>query len=253
MIRKSVSSAVLAMLAAAAVSPVFALTNTGFEDGNANGWTTPVGSMNVYGAAGTTVQLIDDGYGLYAPIPVALTPIDGSHFGLLSLPCSDPSNVSTCTSGFSFTANLGGPTSRVGDIMWVRFMTPDFRGNGAPADYNDNFSVSYFGTNSTTALATDTLSVDSMWTEDLNEDGIADNTAYDSGWRGFAVPENTNSITLTLQNGPAGDMYNRPYVALDYYAAPAAAVPEADTVAMMLAGLGVLGAVSRRRAVRKAK
>ncbi len=253
MIRKSVSSAVLAMLAATAVSPAFALTNTGFEDGNANGWTTPLGSLNVYGTAGTTVQLIDDGYGLYAPIPVDLTPVDGNHFGLLSLPCTDPANVATCTTGFSFTANVGGPVSQVGDIMWIRFLTPDFRGNGAPAVYNDNFSVSYYGTASNVALATDTLSVDSLWTEDLDGDGIADNNAYDSGWRGFAVPLNTNSITLTLQNGPAGDLYNRPFVALDYYSAPVAVVPEADSVAMMLAGLGVLGAVSRRRAARKAK
>lgn len=248
MIRKSVSSAVLALLAAAAVSPAFALNNTGFEDGNTNNWVTPVGSLSAYGTAGTTVSLIDDGYGLYAPISASVTPIVDSYFGLLSLPCTDPANVATCTSSISFTANLGGAVSRAGDLMWVRLLTSDFRDNSGPAPYNDYVSVSYFGTGSTAALATDTISVDSMWTEDLNGDGVPDNNAYDSGWRGFAVPVNTNSITVTLANGPAGDMYNRPFAALDYYAAPpVVAVPEADSVAMMLAGLGVLGVVARRR------
>lgn len=247
MLKKLAYALVLTGLAS---GQAFAVNNTGFETGDASGWLTPVGSLQV--TTGTTVTLIDDGYQANPDIPVALTPMVGNYLGVLSLPCSDPTDAASCTSSLSFTINLGGPVSNYGDLMWVRFMTPDYRGNGASALFNDNFSLSYYGTGSTTALATETLSVDSMWTEDLNGDGVADNNAYDSGWRGFAVPVGTNSITVQLANGPAGDMYNRPYVALDYYAAPVTPVPEADSVAMMLAGLGVLGMVSRRRAKRAA-
>ena len=47
----------------------------------------------------------------------------------------------------------------------------------------------------------------------------------------------------------SADGLNNPVLAVDF--SPAAPVPEPESIAMMLAGLGVLGAVSRRRAAKK--
>lgn len=249
MIRKSVSLAVLAALAAFATSSAFALNNPGFEanlGANPAGWVTPLGSLTSV-ASGTVVSVVDDAY---YPTPteiysVAVDAMSGNHFGLLET-CPAATPVAGCVTTVSFSFNLGGPVSNYGDLLWLRLFTADY----IPASYNDAVSVSYYGAGSLAALGTDTISVQSMADAGLNTD---------SGWKGFAVPVGTQSMMLQLNNvandtSVASDaFYNRPIVAMDYQAATVTPVPEAETSAMMLAGLGVLGLVARRRNSRKAK
>lgn len=250
MIRKSFSAAVVAGLTAFAVSPAFALNNPGFEAGvgaNPAGWISPLGTVTSV-ASGSTVRVIDDAY-FVTPTEIYSTNVDsmsGNNFGLFET-CPASTAVLNCSSNVAFSFNLGGPVSNYGDILWMRLFTADF----LPADYNDNVSVSYFGASSLSALTTDTISVQTMYAEGLNTD---------SGWKGFAVPVGTQSLQVQMNNvatNPiifADNLYNRPIVALDYDAAVVTPVPEAGTSAMMLAGLGVLGLVARRRsASRKSK
>ncbi|WP_338412951.1 PEP-CTERM sorting domain-containing protein [uncultured Sphaerotilus sp.] len=248
MIKKSVSIAVLAALAAFAATPAFALNNPGFEAGlgaNPTGWVTPGGALTSV-VSGTTVHVIDDAY---YPTPTeiystAVTAMSGNNFGLLET-CPAGTPALSCATTVSFSFNLGGPVSNYGDLLWMRLFTAEY----LPANYNDSVSVSYFGASSLSALATDTISVQSMEDAGINTD---------SGWQGFAVPVGTQSLMLQLNNVavgtsiPSDAFYNRPIAALDYQAA-VTPVPEAETSAMMLAGLGLLGLVARRRKSRVAK
>jgi MYXO-CTERM domain-containing protein len=238
MIRKFAFSAVLAALAA---SPAFALNNPGFEAGTGaspSGWVAPTGGISSV-ASGTNVKVIDDAY-FVTPTEIYNTNIDamdGSNFGLLET-CAAGTPALSCQSSTLFAFNLGGPVSVAGDVFWMRLLTADFDPN-----YNDMVTVSYFGAGSLGALASDMISVQTMAGAGLNTD---------SGWQGFAVPVGTQSLMLQVNNVantyniPSDALYNRPIVAVDY--APAVTpVPEAETSAMMLAGLGVLGLVARRR------
>lgn len=247
MLKKIVYALALSGLAS---GQAFALNNPGFEDGlgaNPTGWVSPMPEGKLTSvASGTMVRVIDDAY-LPSPTEIYAVSVDamsGNNFGLLET-CPASTAALACTSNVSFSFNLGGPVSNFGDVLWMRLFTADF----IPADYNDSVSVSYFGTSAGSALQVDTVSVQSMYDEGLNTD---------SGWKGFGVPIGTNSIMVQLNNVatnpaiPSDALYNRPIVALDYDAAPVTPVPEAGTTAMMLAGLGVLGMVSRRRAKRAA-
>lgn len=235
MIRKFVVSA---SLAACAATPALALTNTGFEDSlgaNPAGWVTvPMGAATTTGSltsvpSNTPATVIDDGYATYPDYTPddglgGISAMAGNNFGLLET-CPVTTAATACQFSAVYSFNLGGPVSTYGDIMWMRLLTQDWE-----AKYDDYVSVSYFGAGSTTALATDTISASTM-------------SVVDSGWQGFGVPVGTQSLQVSLVN--FGDVYNRPIAALDYqYAAP---VPEADVTAMMLAGLGMLGVVARRR------
>jgi hypothetical protein len=242
MLKKTVYALALTALAS---GQAFALNNPGFEDSlgaSPTGWVAPLGTLTSV-ASGTTVRVIDDGYlspaaEIYA---TAVTAMSGNNFGLLET-CPASTVATSCPSTMAFSFSLGGPVSNYGDVLWMRLFTADF----VPADYNDSVSVSYFGTGSGGALQVDTISVQSMYNEGLNTD---------SGWKGFGVPVGTNTIMVQLNNvgiGGVPDVYNRPIVALDYDAAPVTPVPEAETSAMMLAGLGVLGLVARRRSKKAA-
>lgn len=227
-----------AALAAISASPAFALTDAGFETGT-SGWITlptPDGALLSAVDSGTTLYTVNDETGSsfsYAHDDVApgsgVLAAAGSKFGLLEI-CA--ASTATCGSNSAYTLNLAGPVSKYGDVLWLRLMTEDYT---AGALYNDSIKVSYYGAGSTSALGADSISVASMIASGLN---------YDSGWKGFAVPVGTQNMLITLTNA---DPYNRPLGLIDYSAAP---VPEADSIAMMLAGLGVLGFVSRRRQVR---
>lgn len=234
MIRKFVVSA---SLAACAATPALALTNPGFEDSlgaNPAGWITVPSGTPTTGTltavlSNTPATVIDDGYLAYPDYTAddgagGIAAMAGNNFGLLET-CPAGTAATACQFQAVYSFNLGGPVSTYGDILWMRLLTQDWE-----AKYDDYVSVSYFGASSTTALATDTISASTM-------------PVVDSGWQGFGVPVGTQSLQVTLVN--VGDVYNRPIAALDYqYAAP---VPEADVTAMMLAGLGMLGVVARRR------
>lgn len=255
MIRKILSAAALA---ACVASPAFALSDPGFEAGNS--WVTPIGNMTrvQYGTPAANVDVRDDAYdmqqdgfgGLVATVtvdPVGTASLPGttgvgSYFGLLET-CPANITVANCNpASAAFTVNLGGPVSAFGDYFLVRLMTADFE-----PQFNDKVTVTYYGTAG--VLAKDHVSVfkedpaDANWVETLGY--------WDSNWAAFGVPVGTNAIQVDVLNAaapgqPAGwSLYNRPVVAIDY--AHAAPVPEADVTVMMLAGLGVLGAVARRR------
>ncbi|MEY4908664.1 MAG: hypothetical protein RL260_2382 [Pseudomonadota bacterium] len=260
MLKKLVYALALTGLAS---GQAFALTDAGFEAGSS--W-VPVGGLSrvAYGSPQANVNVLDDAYdmqpsglgGLVATVNVdavaaAMLPGSvgvGSHFGLIeTCPANVP--VASCNaSGMAFSFNLGGPASTYGDYFMVRLMTADFE-----LEFNDKVTVTYYGTAG--VLGTDHVSVfsenaaDPYWVETLGY--------HDSNWAAFGVPVGTNAIQVQVDNvaaanQPAGyNLYNRPIVAIDY-AAAVSPVPEADVTAMMLAGLGVLGLVARRRAKRAA-
>ncbi|WP_338412952.1 PEP-CTERM sorting domain-containing protein [uncultured Sphaerotilus sp.] len=256
MLKKLVYALALTGLAS---GQAFALTNPGFEAGlgaNPAGWITPLGTLTSV-ASGSTVHVIDDAY---FPTPTEIysanvTAMSGNNFGLLET-CPASTAVLDCGSNAAFSINLGGPVSNYGDVLWMRLFTADF----LPADYNDSVTVSYYGVSSGSALQVDTISVQTMYDEvSIDPDtGAILHGNTDSGWKGFGVPIGTNSLVVQLNNAATVDiiksdtLYNRPIVALDYAAAAVSPVPEADASAMMLAGLGVLGMVARRRAKRAA-
>ena len=262
MIRKILSAAALA---ACAATPAFA-TDAGFESGNS--WVTPAGGMSrvAYGSSVANVDVRDDAYdmqpdgfgGLVATVNVgavatAMLPGStgvGGYFGLLET-CPATVKALDCNpSGMAFSVNLGGSASVYGDYFLMRLMTADYE-----SDFNDKVTVTYYGTAG--VLGTDHVSVfsenptDVFWVETLGY--------HDSDWAAFGVPVGTNAIQIQLDNvaaagQPAGyNLYNRPIVAIDYASAVVTPVPEAETSAMMLAGLGVLGLVARRRSARKSK
>lgn len=256
MIRKLLSAAVLA---ACAANPAFALTDPGFEAGSS--WITAIGGLTrvQYGSPKAVVPVRDDAYdmqpdgygGVVANVTVNAVNASGlpgttgvgSYFGLIET-CAANVKAQDCNpSSMSYNFNLGGPESAYGDYFLVRLMTADFE-----PEFNDKVTINYFGTAG--LLATDHVSV---FKEDLADPKWVETGGYwDSDWAAFGVPVGTNSISVLLENRaaagqPAGfEVYNRPTVAIDY--APAVSpVPEADVSAMMLAGLGVLGLVARRR------
>lgn len=267
MLKKLVYALALTGLAS---GQAFALTNAGFESGDTSGWTPiiPANGMTVvgYGTPGATFNVVDDAY---TPIdPVTNLPIPttiysptveafptaglagsvgaGNHFALLET-CPAGTVAMSCTSSSTFSFNLSGPVSAFGDYFLARLFTADYQHN-----YNDTLTVTYSGSSMTSI--SDKISVQSM-------NPTESNTIADSGWIAFAVPIGTQNIFVQLDNvaivpyggNPKDNLFNRPIAAIDYAAAIAVTpVPEAGTTAMMLAGLGVLGMVSRRRAKRAA-
>jgi hypothetical protein len=258
MIRKILSAAALA---ACAASPAFALTDPGFEAGQ--NWVTPIGGLTrvQYGTPGANVAVRDDAYdmqadgygGLVANVTVGAVAAAalpgsigvGSSFGLIET-CPASIKAQDCGNrDQGYTFNLGGPQSAYGDYFLVRLMTADYE-----QEFNDKVTVTYYGLAGT--LGTDRVSV---FSENAADPYWVETGGYwDSGWAAFAVPTGTNSIGVQVQNRAdvtapgyqqGYELYNRPVVAIDY--AAASPVPEADVTAMMLAGLGVLGMVARRR------
>lgn len=255
MIRKILSTAALA---ACAATPAFA-ADPGFEAGNS--WVTPSGGLSrvAYGSSGANVNVLDDAYnmqpsgygGLVATVNVGAVPTAmlpgsvgvGGYFGLLETCAASVKALDCNPSGSAFSVNLGGASSVLGDYFLVRFMTADYE-----PDFNDKVTVTYYG--AAGVLGADHVSV---FKEDPSDLFWVETQGYhDSDWAAFGVPEGTNAIQIQLDNvaaagQPAGyNLYNRPIVAIDY-AAAVTPVPEAGTSAMMLAGLGVLGLVARRR------
>ena len=111
--------------------------------------------------------------------------------------------------------------------------------------YNDSFTVYADG------VSIGTYDALAMMAD--NNPGVTDpaaQLAYGISPGGsFSVAAGTPQLALTFNNMYDGAASNAPQFAIDFAAAP---VPEADSVAMMMAGLGVLGMVARRRRAGKA-
>jgi hypothetical protein len=174
--------------------------------------------------------------------------------------------VAAMLAGASFAANatttplgtveLGVPTTFSGVVQGSGtsindLFTFDLAAGNTSSGYSVvNIPLSFSGGEWNTALATLTLS--------SNADGIVGNA--DDQMLASAIwdqsPNSNNSLTLAYDQAITGPAYITITGVTDggnggVYAGAIAAIPEPETYAMLLAGLGLMGAVVRRRSDRK--
>lgn len=227
MIRKLISTAVLA---AAAAAPAYALENAGFEAGT-TGWSPLLGGTVEQRGTGP-VTIFDDTYGDF-DTPYDVAPAFGSSYGLLI-----PTYPTTPGSSTMHAFNMSGSPTAAGDIMFVRMFSAEWN---LPTN-NDYFTVTFNNNADPTATFTWRATDTNQYTY-----GGVPGIAMDSGWLRLDsafMPTGTNSVYIEVHD-VSTDGGNKPLVAVDFM--PAAAVPEADVSAMLIAGLGALGFAARRR------
>lgn len=205
-------------------SPAFALNNVGFETGDASGWIN-INSPALSAVTSLSTTLTDERDPTFA-LPVTIAPVDGSYFGVLTMPdgiTTDP--VVSTAQTWSF--NLAGAPSAYGDMVYLRLISADY----FYAGLDDEIAITYDGGLTDRITSADIL-----------------NAGYsgDSGWLGFAVPTGTQNVYLTLTNYYDASGSNTPIAAIDYVPA---SVPENSSLAMLGAGLGALTLVGRRRRI----
>lgn len=231
MFKKTVAALMLAGLAS---GQAFALTDAGFEDNARFDALTGAATMgpdgyfwangDVYRSGSDSLMVFDDRTGNLLSMGYTIDPVHGNYFGLLL-----PNTTSSTT---MLTFNLGGAPTTGGESLYFRLLSAE-QTTAPEYTSTDNFSVTYFNSDGTNDFAS--------WTVG---DSAANGSALDSGWLTIAPRAGTYSMMIQL-NETSADGLNAPVLLMDY--SPAAPVPEPESIAMMLAGLGVLGAVSRRR------
>lgn len=242
------ASAVSMVLAGAAL----AQSSPGFESGTA-GWTptttsftsTVFGPLNVQ-AYDSFVTVVDD-YTNPTPTPYDYQVLSagaeyGNSFGVLN---------TGSLSNLGYRINLLSTPAANGDKFALQLFSFDAdTANG----FVDSAKVSFYqgGTelSNFTALSDNTFDLGDGNGPQSN--GMASFTGT-SGWYQFFVPVGTTSIEVSLANGGVDidgnpDKGNQPLVALDY--AAVTPVPEPESLALMMAGLGAVGFMSRRRKAR---
>ena len=222
MFKKTVAALMLAGLAS---GQAFALQDAGAET-DVSGFITI--NAAAYQASAGQIGLIDDRTGDTLLTSYSVDPVHGSFYALIV-----PDTTASLT---SYTFNLAGTPTVAGDSLYFRLFSAEQVGS---ANYTgtDGFTVTYFNINGTQSTYSWTVA-----------DSAANGSAFDSGWLQIAPLAGTQSMMVSLYETSA-DGLNNPVLAVDF--SPAAPVPEPESIAMMLAGLGVLGAVSRRRAAKK--
>ena len=245
------------LLTASAVSMVlagtsFAQSSPGFETGTA-GWIPPnstlttqvVGELKAQ-TYGTDVTVVQDVYigGIYDHSHDRLFPVTsagaayGNSFGVLG--------TGTLSNGGYRVSLLDSPSS-AGDLFALQLFSFDADTLGG---YVDSATISFYQgsiqTSEFVAFSDDTYDFGAG----RKPNGATLFTGA-SGWYELAVPTGTTSIGVILANGPTDDTGNQPLVALDY--AAVTPVPEPESLALMMAGLGAVGFMSRRRQVRVTK
>jgi hypothetical protein len=219
------------VLAAAAVSlvlatPSFAATNNGFETADVSNWAwdSSTSSLTRY-QSGDNVSIFVTNPSTYVdePITVSVDAAAGNYFGVFS---------TTGTS--SITMSLVSPAAQAGDRFYFSLLSGDL--GISVANGGDSASVSF--AQGGTSLSTSSINT-----------GMSDPTvSYPQGaWYYVDVPTGATSYTVTLSNG---DSFNPAALALDYQVATP--VPEPESAALMLAGIGALGFMSRRRSKKSA-
>jgi PEP-CTERM motif len=247
------------LLAASAVSMVlagaaFAQSSPGFEAGTA-GWVPPnstlttqvVGELKAQ-TYGTDVTVVQDVYigGAYDHSHDRLFNVTsagaayGNSFGVLG--------TGTLSNGGYRVSLLDSPSS-AGDLFALQLFSFDADTLGG---YVDSATISFYQ-GSTEFSKFVAFSDDSYDAGNGNGNELNGATSFTgaSGWYQVAVPTGTTSISVMLANGPLDDTGNQPLVALDY--AAVTPVPEPESLALMMAGLGAVGFMSRRRQVRATK
>lgn len=244
MFKKTVAALMLAGLAS---GQAFA-AGVDFENASTSSWSTFNGTMTL-GTYGTTEIFVSDD--LVGPAPFTSEVVSkagladdlGTHFGVLTAGPVPATSSSTPLSSFGFTASLTNGAVVNGGTLYIKMFTADDA--YAHKGYNDSFTVYADG------VSIGTYDALAMMAD--NNPGVTDpdaQLAYGiSPWVSFSVAAGTQQLALTFNNMYDGAASNAPQFAIDFAAAP---VPEADSVAMMMAGLGVLGMVARRRRAGKA-
>jgi hypothetical protein len=114
-------------------------------------------------------------------------------------------------------------------------------------DYQLTFDLT--GYDATTASFTARLAADNAVTVILNGVEIATSTSM-SSWTEFLASSGfvsgINTLDFLVTNWQQ-DSYNPTGLRVEFTSSSVSAVPEADTYAMMLAGLGLVGFIARRR------
>lgn len=229
MLNKAISSIVLAT-AALVSGQAMALQDAGFESATSvSSWTPTIGGTVERRSAGP-VTIYDDTYGDITT-SYSVNPVSGSSYGMLV-----GDYTTSATSMYTF--NLSGAPTVAGDKFYVRLFSAEYD----LVNHNDNFTVTF--NNNAGAPVVFNWSVADTYQYVYGGANPALQLSPDSGWLEVSsMPVGTNSIYFQINN-VSTDGGNMPLVAVDF--APAA-VPEADVTAMMLAGFGMLGLVSRRR------
>lgn len=216
------------VLAAAAASlvlatPAFAATNNGFESSDLSAWlVTPGATLTRYGSGDSVDVTLDVTGSPTQVVPVAVNAAYGNYFGVLTSPTAASS---------SFTLALQDYAAVTGDIFAFSLISGD-AGYTLPTDFwDDTATVSFY--------AGSTL----VGSEEIKASDYTTATGWpQTPWVPVWVPGGTTTLVVQLTNG---DEFNPALVALDYQAATP--VPEPESAALMMAGLGALGFMSRRR------
>ena len=189
------------------------LTDVSFDDG-LNGWNV-VKSLFSPATASAVGSTTVNG--------VAVNPVFGQSMAELTAPATSiPGSVTLFETA---TAPLG-----AGYTLWYRLVSADHGGSFLVNSVGDGLSIQY-ATNGQTAAAN--------WQALVPALGSKNYDSGDTGWLSFVLPQNTTALKFTF----ASDGDKRPsYAFLDV-----TPVPEPGEWAMILAGLGMIGMMARRR------
>ncbi len=216
------AAAVALALAPAAHATTFGanlISNGNAEAGSTAGWNTSPGFEVVnYGAAGGFPSLADPG------------PADrGAYFFGGGNSSSTSATQTIDLSAFSAAINTG--ASRYDLSAWL----------GGYASQNDNAKVyaAFFGSGGTGLTRVSIGPVYSSERGDQTGLLLRDKQGY--------IPVGALSVSITLNLTRTDGSYNDGYADNLSFAVAAAPVPEADTYAMLLAGLAMLGVVAKRK------
>lgn len=228
MLKKFASILALAGLAS---GQAFAVSNLGFESGTTGWAASNGGSLTQVADLAAPMTVYNDYGGGDITTPYNIEAKDGAFFGLLDTNYNAP---------VTFAFNTGGNATMAGDTLWLRMFSAEYdfsAAAGGKYGLNDDFArVTYTSANGTVT--------DMLYSSDTS-------TYPDSGWKGFAIPVGTTGLSIALVDvnactgNPTCGGFNAPKLGVDFTAVTP--VPEPEMNLMMLAGLGVIGGLARRR------